>query len=129
MLKPEKLIVVTITLLAGFAAAFPVIAADDYLSALEAEANDTGSLTTKNVVNAGSDTGLQKPPNLVDSAVIRQGLDFGNFEEELVTHYSGTWVLYVKLPAAQRRAVYKVYRSNNSIAAVREEVVRQFASN
>ena len=63
-----------------------------------------------------------------DSQFIPEGLDFKGFEAELDANYSGTWFLYIKLSARQRKTVYETYRKDNSSAAVREEVVRQLAS-
>ena len=115
------------TLVICLIAVTPVGAADDYLSVLEAEADDTGS---RAVDEAGTVPVATAPRvrSVTDNRFIPEGLDFEAFEAELDANYSGTWFLYVKLSAKQRKAVFQTYRKDNSSAAVREEVVRQLAS-
>lgn len=105
-----------------------VLAADDYLSALEAEAADTGSThsqTPASTTNShksvpGKAVRLQK--------VITPGLDFDQFEAELHRHYSGTHLLYMKLSAARRKAAWEHYQQDNALSAVREDIVSLMSS-
>jgi hypothetical protein len=123
----DRLARLIVALVLGGLAAMPVLAADDYLSALEAEADDTGSRGVSDT-EAAPAAAVPRVQSVSDRQVIQEGLDFEAFEAELDGNYSGTWFLYVKLSARQRKAVYDVYRKDNSAAAVREEVVRQLAS-
>ena len=103
-----------------------VHAADDYLSTLEAEADDTG------VVNGSVSSAVaseeKKARHASASKVIDAGLSFDEFEEILDTSYSGSNSLYVKLSKGKRKSVYKFYQSDNRISSVREEIVRQLSS-
>ena len=103
-----------------------VYAADDYLSALEAEADDTGVVSGSVPSTAGSQE--KKSRHAPASKVIDAGLSFDEFEEILGTSYSGSNLLYVKLSKGKRKSVYKVYQSDNRISSVREEIVRLLSS-
>ena len=105
----------------------PAAAADDYLSILEAEADDTGGLSNTATVESAGHTG-RKVRSVRDNKTIRPALGYEAFEAELNTNYSGTWFLYDKLTRAQRKAVYGVYQEDNSTAKVREEIVRLLSS-
>jgi len=103
-----------------------VYAADDYLSALEAEADDTGVVSGSVSSVAASEE--KKARHAPASKVIDAGLSFDEFEEILGTSYSGSNLLYVKLSKGKRKSVYKVYQSDNRISSVREEIVRLLSS-
>jgi hypothetical protein len=103
-----------------------VYAADDYLSALEAEADDTGVVSGSISSTAASEE--KKARHAPASKVIDAGLSFDEFEEILGTSYSGSNLLYVKLSKGKRKSVYKVYQSDNRISSVREEIVRLLSS-
>ena len=107
-------------------AGVPVYADDDYLSALEAEANDTG--TRSDVPVATAKKQARKVKSSQASEVIEPGLGFEEFEEELSAGYSGSHLLYIKLSKGDRKAVYKFYQSNNRISSIREEIVRRLSS-
>lgn len=124
---PNRLAARIAAVIIGMYAVVPVTAADDYLSELEAEADDTGSRSATGA-DAAPVAGAPHVRSVSDSRFIPEGLDFRAFEAELDANYSGTWFLYVKLSARQRKTVYETYRKDNSSAAVREEVVRQLAS-
>ncbi|HBE92363.1 MAG TPA: hypothetical protein DDW55_07475 [Gammaproteobacteria bacterium] len=103
-----------------------VYAADDYLSALEAEADDTGVVSGSVSSTAASEE--KKARHAPASKVIDAGLSFDEFEEILDTRYSGSNFLYVKLSKGKRKSVYKFYQSDNRISSVREEIVRLLSS-
>jgi len=100
----------------------PACAADDYLSILEAEAENTGSasdVTAEEVrLNRTEKTGVGS------SKLITQGLSFAEFEAVLDSQYSGSHFLYVRLSKRDREKVYRAYQDDNRISSVREEIVR-----
>jgi hypothetical protein len=107
----------------------PVIAvhaADGYLSALEAEADDTG--TASEPVSSVAVSPEKKARHVLADKVIEPGLSFDEFEEILDARYSGSNSLYVKLSGGKRRNVYKLYQNDNRISSVREEIVRLLSS-
>ena len=100
---------------------------DDYLSILEAEAGDTDARS--GVSPAPASPGKSTKTHYTKkSDVIRSGLDFEGFEEELGSNYSGSNFLYVKLSNSKRRRVYKSYKEDNRISAIREKIVRLLSS-
>ena len=101
-------------------------AADDYLSALEAEAYDTGTASEPASSTASSQE--KKVRHMPASKVIDTGLSFREFEELLDARYSGSNFLYVKLSSSKRKRVYKSYQNDNRISSIREEIVRQLSS-
>jgi len=101
-------------------------AADDYLSALEAEADDTGVLGGSALSSAASQE--KKARHASASKLIEPDLSFDEFEEILGTRYSGSNFLYIKLSKGKRKSVYKFYQSDNRISSVREEIVRLLSS-
>jgi hypothetical protein len=108
--------------------AVAVNAEDDYLSILEAEAEETGAssisaVTSDTVKPANSRTGIVKAGKNIEP-----GLSFEAFEETLRTGYSGSNSLYVKLSAGKRKTVYRHYQVDNSISSIREEIVRLLSS-
>ena len=103
-----------------------VYAADDYLTVLEAEADETGmvgELVPPKI--AGQEKKARHAPA---SKVIESGLSFDEFEEVLKTRYSGSNFLFIKLSRDQRKDVYSVYQNDNRISSVREEIVRLLSS-
>jgi len=126
----SKYTAVSRVIVAGFVfwslAGVPAYADDDYLSALEAEANDTSSRSDIPVVSANKQ--FRKVKSSQASEVIEPGLGFKEFEEELSAGYSGSHQLYIKLSKGNRKAVYKFYQSNNRISSIREEIVRRLSS-
>lgn len=98
-------------------------AQDDYLSILEAEADDTGGRGDMPDV-----TPVVRPAKKVrsvqDNQIIRPAMGFEEFEVELNTNFSGTWFLYDKLTSAQRKNVYNAYQVDNRTARVRETIVK-----
>lgn len=114
------------TLLAGLIAwcGVPMFAcaADDYLSILEAEADNTGSasdITAEEVSN-------NRPGKTVvgSNKLITPGLNFDEFEAVLDSQYSGSHLLYMRLSQHDREKVYRSYQDNNRISSIREEIVR-----
>jgi len=103
-----------------------VYAADDYLNALEAEADDTGVVS--GLVSSTSASQDKKTRHAPASKVIESGLSFDEFEETLDTRYSGSNFLYIKLSRDERKGVYKLYQNDNRISSVREEIVRLLSS-
>jgi hypothetical protein len=103
-----------------------IYAADDYLSALEAEADDTGAVSEPVLSTASSQE--KKARHMPASKVIDTGLSFKEFEDILDTRYSGSNFLYVKLSSGKRKRVYKFYQNDNRISSVREEIVRLLSS-
>ena len=102
--------------------------ADDYLDALEAEANDTDQRS----VQAGPASPVASLPDkkTVSAAredILKQGLTFAAFEEELDANYSGSYFLYVKLNEEQRKAVFRFYIEDNRVESIREEIVRRLS--
>ncbi len=105
----------------------PVIAVhaeDDYLSILEAEAENTGASgnAVTNTDKANSHNNNSK--NVKADKRIEPGLSFEAFEETLGTRYSGSNFLYVKLTTSERKDVYRFYQGDNRISSIREEIVR-----
>lgn len=107
--------------------ATPAGADDGYLSALEAEANDTGGRMEEATVSSAARP-EKKVRTVQDNLTIRPALGFKEFEAELNTNFSGTWFLYEKLAGAQRRAVYSAYQQDNRTARVREMIVKLLSS-
>ena len=103
-----------------------VHAADDYLSAVEAEADDTG--TVSDPVSSAVTRQEKKIRHMPASKVLESGLSFKEFEEMLDARYSGSNFLYVKLSSGKRKRVYKFYQNDNRISSVREEIVRLLSS-
>jgi hypothetical protein len=100
-----------------------VDARDDYLSILEAEAEDTGGLG--DVVEATPTARTAKKIRSVqDKQTIRPAMGFEEFETELSANFSGTWLLYDKLASKQRKAIYSAYLEDNRTAKVREIIVK-----
>lgn len=102
------------------------LAADDYLSAIEAEADDTGIASGSVSSVAGSEE--KKVRHAPASKEIEAGLSFEEFEETLGNSYSGSNFLYIKLSKGRRTKVYEFYQSDNRISSVREEIVRLLSS-
>jgi hypothetical protein len=107
-------------------ARIPAYADDDYLSALEAEADDTGARSDAAVATV--DKPVRKIKSSQASEIIEPGLGFEEFEEELSAGYSGSHLLYIKLSKGDRKAVYKFYQGNNHISSIREEIVKRLSS-
>ncbi len=100
---------------------------DDYLSILEAEAGDTDARSGMPAVPVSHEPPAKKHYTK-KSDVIQSGLDFEDFEEELDSNYSGSHFLYVKLSSSNRRRVYKSYKEDNRISAIREKIVKLLSS-
>jgi hypothetical protein len=103
-----------------------VYAADDYLSALEAEAEHTEAGNEPAPVTSASQK--KKARHLPAGKVIESGLSFDEFEGVLDTRYSGSNFLYVKLSKGKRKRVYNFYQKDNRISSLREEIVRLLSS-
>jgi len=103
-----------------------VYAADDYLDALEAEADDTGTVSGSVLPAVASEH--KKTRHAPASKVIESGLSFDEFEETLDARYSGSNFLYIKLSKSERKGVYRFYQNDNRISSVREEIVRLLSS-
>jgi hypothetical protein len=107
---------------------FAAQADDDYLSILEAEAANTGTVNGPaeySKTTGGTTINLR---NTKAGKVIEEGLSFEDFEEILSSRYSGSNSLYVKLSEQERMNVYRLYQSDNRISVVREEIVRLLSS-
>jgi hypothetical protein len=100
---------------------------DDYLNMLEAEAGNTDAGSGVSTAPA-SRRQPTKTHYAKKSDVIRSGLDFKDFEEELGSNYSGSHFLYVKLSNSKRQRVYRSYKEDNRISVIREEIVRLLSS-
>ena len=103
-----------------------VYAADDYLDALEAEADDTGVVSGS--VSLAVASQHRKTRHAPASKVIESGLSFDEFEQTLDARYSGSNFLYIKLSKSERKGVYIFYQKDNRISSVREEIVRLLSS-
>jgi hypothetical protein len=103
-----------------------VYAADDYLSALEAEADDTGAVSKP--VSATVISKEKKTRHAAADKIIEPDLSFDEFEGVLDSRYSGSNFLYVKLSKSKRKSVYRFYQNDNRISSVREEIVRLLSS-
>lgn len=103
-----------------------VHATDDYLNALEAEAEDTGGqearTSTVSVVTHEKNKSAR-----IDRSIV-PNLGFEEFERELRSSYSGTHLLYMKLPRDRQRTAWKSYLENNDLRAVRERIVNLLSS-
>ena len=103
-----------------------VYAADDYLSAIEAEAGDTGAVSKP--VSATVTSKEKKARHTSADKIIEPDLSFDEFEGVLDSRYSGSNFLYVKLSRSKRKSVYRFYQNDNRISSVREEIVRLLSS-
>ena len=100
---------------------------DNYLSMLEAEAGDTDAKSGMSAAPVSHEPPVKKH-YAKKSDVIHPGLDFEGFEEELDSNYSGSHLLYVKLSSSKRQRVYKSYKEDNRISAIREKIVKLLSS-
>ena len=98
-------------------------AQDDYLSILEAEADDTGGAANTGDVSPAARP-AKKVRSVQDNQVLRPAMGFEEFEAELSANFAGTWILYDKLAIRQREAVYSAYQEDNRTARVREVIVK-----
>ncbi|MDX2456800.1 MAG: hypothetical protein QNL87_04770 [Gammaproteobacteria bacterium] len=103
-----------------------VYAADDYLNALEAEADDTDVISGSVSSTAASQD--KKTRHVPASKIIEFDLSFDEFEEILDTRYSGSNSLYIKLSTDERKGIYNFYQNDNRISSIREEIVRLLSS-
>jgi hypothetical protein len=101
---------------------------DDYLSILEAEAEDTGASSSPVIRTDKANPRNDKIRKLKADKLIEPGLSFEAFEKTLSTRYSGSNFLYVKLNASKRKDVYRFYQDDNRISSIREEIVRLLSS-
>lgn len=99
---------------------------DDYLSALEAEAEDTGRQEGRTSTTSNTAPVMNKSARLATS--LTPNLGFEGFEMELRSSYTGTHLLYMRLPRNQQRAAWKSYLNNNDLRAVREHIVSLLSS-
>jgi hypothetical protein len=100
---------------------------DDYLSILEAEAGNTNGKSAMSTAPVSHKQPAKKR-YVKKSDVIQSGLDFGGFEEELGSNYSGSHSLYAKLSKRNRQRVYRSYKEDNRISAIRERIVKLLSS-
>jgi hypothetical protein len=100
--------------------------ADDYLSVLEAEAEDTGRQGGQ--TSAASSTAPVKNKSARIATSMTPNLGFEGFEIELRSSYSGTHMLFMRLPRNQQRAAWKSYLDNNDIRVIREHIVSMLSS-
>lgn len=107
--------------------AMPASAEDDYLSVLEAEADETGGRSTAETATE-VDRPAKKVRTVQDNQAIQPALGFEEFEAELNANFSGTWFLYEKLTRGQRKAVYHAYQEDNRTSIVREMIVKLLSS-
>jgi len=130
MFQPNIKSLASKTLLAALAVSVccpaSLFAADDYLSALEAEADNTGARNEP--VSAIISSPVKKAKPAGASQLITEGLSFSEFEERLDRSYSGSNFLYTKLSKSKRKSVYKFYQNDNRISSLREEIVRLLSS-
>lgn len=103
-----------------------VHAADDYLSVLEAEAEDTGRQGGQ--TSAVNSTAPVKNKSARIATSLKPNLSFEGFEMELRSSYSGTHMLYMRLPRNEQRAAWKSYLDNNDLRAIREHIVSMLSS-
>jgi hypothetical protein len=120
----------TRSLIAGviFWCGVPVVvcAGDDYLSILEAEADNTGSASRVTVEELRHD--MPEKTGIGNNKLVTPGLSFDEFEAVLDSQYSGSHFLYIRLSRHDRQKVYRVYQDDNRISSVREEIVRLLAA-
>lgn len=94
--------------------------ADAYLDALEAEANKAeGAVIEEQAATAGPAT-ASSAPSEVDQAA---------FENELKTHYLGTFNMYKSLPERSRQEVIIDYQRGASMDEVRNKIVARLLNN
>ena len=100
----------------------PACAADDYLSILEAEADNTGSASDV----TAEQVRLTRPEKTVtgSSRLVAPGLSYAEFEAVLDSQYPGSHFLYVRLSQRDREKVYHAYQDDNRISSVRKKIVR-----
>jgi hypothetical protein len=91
-------------------AAVPTMAVDDdYLKALESEADNTGSLTTKQTSNPG-------PGKSANSGGVKNSAK-KNFEQRLEFELPSTYKFYTKLNAEDQAKVIKRYNKEKKMSA------------
>lgn len=101
--------------------------ADDYLSVLEAEAEETGRQGERS--STATITAPVKNTSARVTTSLTPNLGFEEFEMELRSSYSGTHLLYMKLPGNRQRVAWESYLDNNDLRAVRELIVSLLLSN
>lgn len=101
--------------------------ADDYLSVLEAEAEETGRRGERS--STATITAPVKNTSTRVTTSLTPNLGFEEFEMELRSSYSGTHLLYMKLPGNRQRVAWESYLDNNDLRAVRERIVSLLLSN
>lgn len=87
---------------------------DPYLHLLEAEAGDTDALQIDHT-QSDADNESRNRHKVPDR------LGFPEFEQALQNNYAGTNALYSSLSLLQREQVYTHYRSNRSVAVLRQK--------
>jgi hypothetical protein len=103
-----------------------VCAEDDYLSILEAEADNTGNASHITVEELRHE--MPDKRGLGSNKHVTPGLSFDEFEAVLDRQYSGSHFLYLRLSQHDREKVYRLYQNDNRISSVREEIVRLLAA-
>jgi len=93
------------------------LAADDYLHAIEVEANKVG---TEPEVATGSPTtpgpgGAETPSTPMQA-----------FEKQLEDRFAGTYLFYKRLPPGAREEIYRQYEGGASIEDVRRTIMSRF---
>ncbi len=103
------------------------LSADDYLSALEAEAgkvdvelNEPDSATNPGTVSQSAEQGGQALQSQKKEGLASQR---ANFESLLKKHYFGTYGFYRKLPERSRQEVFEEYRRGVGMDKIRKKIV------
>lgn len=109
--------------LALYGLALPALASDPYLDMLEEEAQVLELMKTaeqmdaKSQVSASSITGQN-----ATRAVLGAGMAPDQFDDALKTYFVGTYMLYEKLSAEQKSAVYASYQRDGRIMEIRRAI-------
>lgn len=104
----------------------PAQAGDPYLDMLEEEAQVVEMMKTAEQLDASAQASA---PGITGQnttrAVLGPGMTPEQFDVALRTHFVGTYMLYAKLPAEQKQAVYTHYQHDGRIMEIRRAIAEQ----
>lgn len=108
--------------LALLSAGFAAQAQDDYLRALEAEAEKVAPAR----VTPGTEESASEPRRAVADESGEQSVE--GFEALLEKQYRGTFAFYKQLSPATRQEIYERFVTGTDMAALRELIVERYLS-
>ena len=107
--------------MAALVTAWPVHAADDYLSELDAEVK---KVEARNIDGAAGRNDVEAPAEVaVATRGTRNGASRDAFEGLLKQKYLGTFGFYKKLPERSRQEIFLEYQEGAPMAEVRKKII------